>query len=256
MGNVLLSQARKCWFCWFWVCFIFLSFWKNQFIFSDGWCRPLFPLQLHPLTLSWNIKWVHKDEAFVSTALSPFSWYDAIPVCILTINRLWFAPGLFCFFLSFWTVKLRPSFSSAMLLLASCSFLSIDAMCLTKSDWVLSTVCFSWDSFSLRSAMSLSFPKRVCLRKPISFSVAVKTQINITITHYRSLNNFKVWAIKLTGKTQKTELSITEREAGGRGGWQHVVKWFPSSRALFFSCMRDHIKLTVNLCFKVDDLLC
>ena len=158
--------------------------------------------------------------------------------------------------LSFWTVKLRPSFSSAMLLLASCSFLSIDAMCLTKSDWVLSTVCFSWDSFSLRSAMSLSFPKRVCLRKPISFSLAVKTQINITITHYRSLNNFKVWAIKLTGKTQKTELSITEREAGGRGGWQHLVKWFPSSRALFFSCMRDHIKLTVNLCFKVDDLLC
>ena len=94
--ETLLSQARKCWFRWFWVCFIFLSLWKNQFIFSDRWCRPLFPLQLRPLTLSWNIKWVHKDEAFVSTALSPLSWYDAIPLCILTINRLWFAPGLFC----------------------------------------------------------------------------------------------------------------------------------------------------------------
>ena len=143
-----------------------------------------------------------------------------------------------------------------MFFLASCSFLFIDAMCLTKSDWVVCTVCFSWDSFSLRSAMSLSFPKRVCLRKPISFSLAVKTQINVTITYYKRLNKFKVWVIKLTGKTQKTELSITEREAGGRGGWQLLVKWFPSSRALFFSCMRDHIKLTVNLCFKVDDLLC
>ena len=62
--------------------------------------------------------------------------------------------------------------------------------------------------------------------------------------------------IKLTGKTQKTELSITEREAGGRGDRQLLVKWVTSARALFFSCMRDHIKLTVNLCFKVDDLLC
>ena len=59
---------------------------------------------------------------------------------------------------------------------------------------------------------------------------------------------------------------MTEREAGGwREGVndllsvehrQLLVKWLPSPRALFFSCMRDHIKLTVNLCFKVDDLLC
>ena len=117
MGNVLLSQARKCWFCWFWVCFIFLSFWKNQFIFSDGWCRPLFPLQLHPLTLSWNIKWVHKDEAFVSTALSPLSWYDAIPLCILTINRLWFAPGLFCFCFILKDSKIKAPFELGNVLL-------------------------------------------------------------------------------------------------------------------------------------------
>ena len=104
--------------------------------------------------------------------------------------------------------------------------------------------------------MSLSFPKRVCLRKPISFSLAVKTQINIAITYYKSLNKFKVGVIKLTGKTQKMELSITEREAGGRGDRQLLVKWVTSARALFFSCMRDHIKLTVNLCFKVDDFLC
>ena len=35
-----------------------------------------------------------------------------------------------------------------------------------------------------------------------------------------------------------------------------LEKWLPSPRALFFSCMRDRIKLTVNLSFKVDDLLC
>ena len=97
MGNVLLVRPVNADFVEFESCFIFHSLWKNRFIFSDRWCRPLFPLQLRPLTLSWNIKWVHKDEAFVSTALSPLSWYDAIPLCILTINRLWFAPGLFCF---------------------------------------------------------------------------------------------------------------------------------------------------------------
>ena len=58
---------------------------------------------------------------------------------------------------------------------------------------------------------------------------------------------------------------MTEREAVGRGegvnDWttvlsvehrQLLVKWLPSPRALFFSCMRGHIKLTVNFCFKVD----
>ena len=59
---------------------------------------------------------------------------------------------------------------------------------------------------------------------------------------------------------------MTEREAVGRGEGvndllsvehrQPFEKWLPSPRALFFSCMRDHIKLTVNLSFKVDDLLC
>ena len=59
---------------------------------------------------------------------------------------------------------------------------------------------------------------------------------------------------------------MTKREAVGRGEGvndlllvehrQLLVKWLPSPRALFFSCMRDHIKLTINLCFKVDDLLC
>ena len=59
---------------------------------------------------------------------------------------------------------------------------------------------------------------------------------------------------------------MTEREAVGRGEGvndlltvEHrklLEKWLPSPRALFFSCMRDHIKLTVNLSFKVDDLLC
>ena len=59
---------------------------------------------------------------------------------------------------------------------------------------------------------------------------------------------------------------MTEREEIGRGvGVNDLLsvahrklleKWLPSPRALFFSCMRDHIKLTVNLCFKVDDLLC
>ena len=64
----------------------------------------------------------------------------------------------------------------------------------------------------------------------------------------------------------KTELFMTEREAVGRGEGvndlllvehrQLLVKWLPSPSALFFLCMRDHIKLAINLCFKVDDLLC
>ena len=59
---------------------------------------------------------------------------------------------------------------------------------------------------------------------------------------------------------------MTEREAVGRGEGVNVLlsvvqrqpleEWLPSTRALFFSCMRDRIKLTVNLSFKVDDLLC
>ena len=59
---------------------------------------------------------------------------------------------------------------------------------------------------------------------------------------------------------------MTEREEIGRGvgvndllSVEHrklLEKWLPSPRALFFSCMRDRIKLTVNLSFKVDDLLC
>ena len=112
--------------------------------------------------------------------------------------------------------------------------------------------------------MSLSFSKRVCLRKPISFSLAVKTQINVTITYYKRLNKFKV-SDKVNRENTK-DGTMTEREAGGwREGVndllsvehrQLLVKWLPSPRALFFSCMRDHIKLTVNLCFKVDDLLC
>ena len=153
-----------------------------------------------------------------STALSPLSWYDAIPTYIFTIKCLWFAPGLFCFWFTLLDSKIKAPSSSAIFFFASCSFSSIDAMCLTKSDWVVCTVCFSWDSFSLRSAMSLSFSKRVCLRKPISFSLAVKTQINIAITYYKRLNKFKVWVIKLTGKTQKTELWRNEKqEGGGRG---------------------------------------
>ena len=84
--------------------------------------------------------------------------------------------------LFYWKVKLRPPSSSAMLYLASCSFSSIDAIWLTKSDLVICSFCFSWDSFPLRSAMSLSVPKRVCLRKAISFSLAVKKQMNILST--------------------------------------------------------------------------
>ena len=108
-----------------------------------------------------------------STVLSPLSRYDAIPTYILTIKCLWFAPGLFCFWFTLLDSKIKAPSSSAIFFFASCSFSSIDAMCLTKSDWVVCTVCFSWDSFSSRLAMSLSVPTRVCLGKAISFSLAV-----------------------------------------------------------------------------------
>ena len=59
---------------------------------------------------------------------------------------------------------------------------------------------------------------------------------------------------------------MTEREAVGRGegvndllSVEHrklLERWLPSPCALFFTCMRDRIKLTVNLSFRVDDLLC
>ena len=44
-----------------------------------------------------DTSFLSKNKAVVSTALSPLSWCDAIPIYILTIKYLWFAPGLFYF---------------------------------------------------------------------------------------------------------------------------------------------------------------
>ena len=111
--------------------------------------------------------------------------------------------------------------------------------------------------------MSLSVPTRACLGKAISFSLAVNEyckNLQSKIEQIQGVSN------KLNREKLKTELFMTEREAVGRGEGvndlllvehrQLLVKWLPSPRALFFSCMRDHIKLNINLCFKVDDLLC
>ena len=78
------------------------------------------------------------------------------------------------------TLTFAPPLSSSIVFLASCSFSSIAAICLAKSNWFLCQLCCTWDSFSLRSEFSLSFSKRASLRKVISFSLAVKIQeINV-----------------------------------------------------------------------------
>ena len=71
------------------------------------------------------------------------------------------------------TLKFAPPLSSSIVFLASCSFSSIAAICSAKSNWLLCQLCCSWDSFSLRSEFSLSFPKRASLRKEISFFLTV-----------------------------------------------------------------------------------
>ena len=71
------------------------------------------------------------------------------------------------------TLKFAPPLSSSIVFLASRSFSSIAAICSAKSNWLLCQLCCSWDSFSLRSEFSLSFPKRASLRKEISFFLTV-----------------------------------------------------------------------------------
>ena len=78
------------------------------------------------------------------------------------------------------TLTFAPPLSLSIVFLASCSFSSIAAICLAKSNWFLCQLCCTWHSFSLRSEFSLSFSKRASLRKVISFSLAVKIrEINV-----------------------------------------------------------------------------
>ena len=88
-------------------------------------------------------------------------------------SSLWDSSNFVVFLM---TLKFAPPLSSSIVFLASCSFSSIAAICLAKSNWPRCQLCCSWENFSLKSEFSLSLPKRASLRKVISFSLAVKVQ--------------------------------------------------------------------------------
>ena len=88
-------------------------------------------------------------------------------------SSLWDSSNFVVFLM---TLKFAPPLSSSIVFIASCSFSSIAAICLAKSNWLLCQLCCSWENFSLKSEFSLCLPKRASLRKVISFSLAVKIQ--------------------------------------------------------------------------------
>ena len=149
----------------FWVFFVFF------FIFSELWSDcflqwsimllfpSMFPCDVWRLTLAIEM---------------PFQvTYSPLKNC----SSPWDSSNFVVFLM---TLTFAPPLSSSIVFLASCSFSSIAAICLAKSNWFLCQLCCTWDSFSLRSEFSLSFSKRASLRKVISFSLAVKIQeINV-----------------------------------------------------------------------------
>ena len=133
--------------------------------------RPYFSLHVCSLMYPGSVKRVlktgqsYKTRGHHSVDTTPSRFpYSPLNVCGSLLN-----------FVSFFSkLKFRPFSSSSMFFLVSCSFSSIIAICLAKSNWFLGPFCCGWDSFSLRSTISLSLPIRVSLRKAFSFSLAVK----------------------------------------------------------------------------------
>ena len=159
----------------------FLKFFSelwNDFFYSDGQCRPLvlfpsmFPCDAGRLTLTIEM---------------PFQvTYSLLNNC----SPLWCSSNFVVFLM---TLKFGPPLNSSIVFLASCSFSSIAAICLEKSNWLLCQLCCSWENFSLKSEFSLCLPKRASLRKVISFSLAVKIQeikVNIINTWSKSRSNW------------------------------------------------------------------
>ena len=147
-------------------CFVF-------FIFSKLWISVTVIDSADPLSSShqcfpghaWRLNMVMEMPFQVT--------YSPLKNC----SPLWDSSNFVVFLM---TLKFAPPLSSSIVFLASCSFSSIAAICLAKSNWFLCQLCCTWDSFSLRSEFSLSFSKRASLRKVISFSLAVKIQeINV-----------------------------------------------------------------------------
>ena len=148
--------------------FFFFEFFKKFFLncetivsYSDRQCRPLvlfpsvFPCDAWRLTLGIEM---------------PFQvTYSPLNNCSPLRDSSNFVVFLM-------TLKFAPPLSSSIVFLASCSFSSIAAICLAKSNWLLCQLCCSWENFSLKSEFSLCLPKRASLRKVISFSLAVKVQ--------------------------------------------------------------------------------
>ena len=168
-GNVLLSHARKWWSCYrfeqrFWT--FFCLPWPVKGV-SDLISLAMYVLSCIPEALNRVLKtgqsYKTRGHHSVDTTPSHFP-YSPLNVCGSLLN-----------FVSFFSkLKFRPFSSSSMFFLVSCSFSSIIAICLAKSNWFLGPFCCSWDSFSLRSTISLSLSIRVSLRRAFSFSLAVK----------------------------------------------------------------------------------
>ena len=150
----------------FWVFFVFFFF-----IFSELWSDCF---------LQWSIMLLFPsmfpcDAWRLTLAIElPFQvTYSPLKNC----SSPWDSSNFVVFLM---TLTFAPPLSSSIVFLASCSFSSIAAICLAKSNWFLCQLCCTWDSFSLRSEFSLSFSKRASLRKVISFSLAVKIrEINV-----------------------------------------------------------------------------
>ena len=139
--------------------------------------------------------------------------YSPLNAC----GSLWYSFASISFLM---TLKIMPASSSAMFFFASCSFLSIAAICLEKSKLFLCPFCCSWYSLSLRSVIFLSLPQRVCWRMAISFSLAVKIQINIKDTWNKDEWNYSFESVGQIGnyKTKKLNCLWRNNERGeGRG---------------------------------------
>ena len=119
------------------------------------------------------------------------------------------------------TLKFAPPLSSSIVFLASWNFFSVAAVRLAKSNWFLCQLCCSWDIFSLRSEISLSFPKKASLRKVISFSLAVKVQeikVHIMNTCSKRQVKSKFWMMSQIRRTQQKRNCFGRNEKQGFGG--------------------------------------
>ena len=118
------------------------------------------------------------------------------------------------------TLKFAPPLSSSIVFLASWNFSSVAAVRLAKSNWFLCQLCCSWDSFSLRSEISLSFAKKASLRKVISFSLAVKIQeikVHIINTCSKRQVKSKFWMMRQIRRTQQKRNCFGRNEKRGLG---------------------------------------